>query len=311
MPGTLAADSRTLIETRYIFFNFSNRRRFVLPMDEDHSTSDVRRALALLQKHLEFDSSNIIRTIDDLSAAHPELATALKTVGLAFRAGQELPLSRSLQDLPREEMDGAYDITAVLDSDAEVDNLSLNTNVSLLGDPNRYVVQAEVARGGMGVIYRVQDKALHRTLAMKVMSDRATHSSQASSASVTSRFHEEAQVTAQLDHPGIVSVHELSVDSAGRPFFTMKLVKGREFSEIVQLVKRGEEGWSLSRAVGILVNICQTVAFAHSKNVIHRDLKPANIMVGRFGEVYVMDWGLAKIRGRDDLHDLQIGRAHA
>jgi len=105
------------------------------------------------------------------------------------------------------------------------------------------------------------------------------------------------QVTAQLDHPGIVAVHELGLDAAGRAYFTMKLVKGRDLGRIFELARAEQEGWNLPRAVGALIKACQAVAFAHTKGVIHRDLKPANVMVGRFGEVYVMDWGLAKVTG--------------
>jgi tRNA A-37 threonylcarbamoyl transferase component Bud32 len=119
------------------------------------------------------------------------------------------------------------------------------------------------------------------------------------------RFLEEAQVTAQLDHPGIVPVHEVGFDERGQPFFTMKLVKGRDLNEIFKLARAEQEGWNLPRAVGAVVKACQALAYAHSKGVIHRDLKPANIMVGRFGEVFVMDWGLAKITGHKDLHDIR------
>ncbi len=112
-------------------------------------------------------------------------------------------------------------------------------------------------------------------------------------------------MTAQLDHPGIVPVHELGVDVYGRVYFTMQLVKGRELREIFDLARAGKEGWSLPRAVGVVVKACQAVAYAHAKGVIHRDLKPANVMVGRFGEVYVMDWGLAKIVGKKPLIDLR------
>jgi serine/threonine protein kinase len=171
-----------------------------------------------------------------------------------------------------------------------------------------YEVLEEIARGGMGVIYRVRDRDLSRVLAMKVMSvpAAAAPSTKPTSTAVNvARFLEEAQVTAQLDHPGIVPVHELGSNAQGQPFFTMKLVKGRSLSEIFQLARTGQEGWNLPRAVGVVVKACQALAYAHSKGVVHRDLKPANIMVGRFGEVYVMDWGLAKIIGKKDLHDIR------
>jgi serine/threonine protein kinase len=176
---------------------------------------------------------------------------------------------------------------------------------------DRYESKGEIARGGMGAIHRVFDQDLRRTLAMKVMLDvEAQAGESASQLSATSRrcarFLEEAQITGQLDHPGIVPVHEMGLDDQGRLFFTMKLVKGRDLREILELLREGKEGWNLTRALNVLLRVCEAMAFAHEKGVIHRDLKPANIMVGRFGEVYVMDWGLAKVLGRPDPHDVRL-----
>ena len=180
-------------------------------------------------------------------------------------------------------------------------------------DTERYEDQGEFARGGMGSIRRVQDTVLRRTLAMKVLLEREADDDPdaASSAEVMlARFLEEAQVTGQLDHPGVVPVHDMGVDASGRVWFTMRLVKGRNFEEILELVHAGREGWTLTRAVQSLLRVCEAMAFAHSKGVVHRDLKPANVMVGRFGETYVMDWGLARVAGAPELADTSV-RAHA
>jgi serine/threonine-protein kinase len=112
-----------------------------------------------------------------------------------------------------------------------------------------------------------------------------------------SRFIEEAQITGQLEHPGIVPVHELGLAANGRVYFTMRLVKGRTLREIYDLVHTSAEGWNTTRALHVLLKVCEAVSYAHDKGVIHRDLKPANVMVGRYGEVYVMDWGLARALG--------------
>jgi len=153
-------------------------------------------------------------------------------------------------------------------------------------------LEGEVARGGMGAIQKVRDDTLHRDLAMKVMLPERE-----SEALYVHRFLEEAQVTAQLDHPGVVPVHQLGRDPNGRLYFTMKLVRGRTLSRIFDLVRAGKENWTNTRVIELFVRICETLAFAHLKGVVHRDLKPANIMVGDYGELYVMDWGLAKVLG--------------
>jgi formylglycine-generating enzyme required for sulfatase activity/serine/threonine protein kinase len=168
----------------------------------------------------------------------------------------------------------------------------------------RYQMRGEVARGGMGAILRIWDEDLHRDLAMKVILgyDGAPVSATKAGADarLIARFLDEAQVTGQLDHPGIVPVHELGLDPQGRIYFTMRLVAGRNLEKIFALVAKGEEGWTRTRAVGAILKICEALAYAHDKGVIHRDLKPANVMVGQFGEVYVMDWGVARVLGRDE-----------
>ncbi len=176
--------------------------------------------------------------------------------------------------------------------------------------PRRYRVDREIARGGMGSIHLVYDGELRRHLALKVLlqgasADRAS-GSKAVDPKSRGRFIEEAQVTAQLDHPGIVPVHDLGVDAAGRAYFTLKLVKGDDLREIFEKVRARDERWSQTRALGVIQRVCEAVAYAHDKGVIHRDLKPANIMVGRFGEVYVMDWGLARVLDQPDRHDLRL-----
>ncbi len=168
---------------------------------------------------------------------------------------------------------------------------------------SRYRVSKELARGGMGTILRVWDDDLRRNLAMKVMhglanTDASTRTGGADQERLV-RFLEEAQITGQLDHPGIVPVHDLGIDPDGRCYFTMRLVRGRELKEILKLAREGREGWTQTRALGVILKVCEAMAFAHSKSVIHRDLKPANIMVGRFGETYVMDWGLARVTGKE------------
>ena len=159
----------------------------------------------------------------------------------------------------------------------------------------RYEVGASVARGGMGEILAAHDPAIRRGVAMKVML------SQDSREDVL-RFIEEAQVTGQLEHPGIVPIYELGVDERDQPFYTMKFVQGVTLKSVLDQVAAGHaetiRRYPLVQLLTVFQKVCDAMAFAHAKGVIHRDLKPANIMVGAFGEVVVMDWGLAKVLGR-------------
>jgi serine/threonine-protein kinase len=155
----------------------------------------------------------------------------------------------------------------------------------------RYQLRGELGQGGTGIVFRVRDGDLRRDLAMKV----CRASRDGPRGKLWYRFLEEAQVTAQLDHPGVAPIHELGVDAEGNTYFTMRLVEGETLGKALEHARRGRDGWSTTRAIGVLVKVCETLAFAHARGVVHRDLKPANVMLGRFGETYVVDWGLAKV----------------
>ena len=153
---------------------------------------------------------------------------------------------------------------------------------------DRYQLFGEIARGGMGAVLKGRDPDLGRDLAVKVLLE-----SHHDKPDLVRRFVEEAQIGGQLQHPGIVPVYELGAFADRRPYFTMKLVKGRTLSALV--AERQSPAHDLPRFLSIFEAVCQTLAYAHARGVIHRDLKPSNVMVGSFGEVQVMDWGLAKV----------------
>jgi serine/threonine-protein kinase len=152
----------------------------------------------------------------------------------------------------------------------------------------RVQLLGEIARGGMGVVLKGRDPDLGRDLAVKVLLE--AHKEKPD---LVRRFVEEAQIGGQLQHPGVVPVYELGTLGDRRPYFTMKLVKGQTLADL--LAARTSPADDLPRLLGIFEQACQTVAYAHARDVIHRDLKPSNVMVGSFGEVQVMDWGLAKV----------------
>jgi serine/threonine-protein kinase len=160
----------------------------------------------------------------------------------------------------------------------------------------RYHIDGEIARGGMGAILKGRDTDLGRAIAVKVLLE--TH---AGKTDLVQRFVEEAQIAGQLQHPGIAPVYELGQLADKRPYFTMKLVKGKTLANLLAARKGVAE--EQPKYLGIFAQVCQTLAYAHARGVIHRDLKPANIMVGAFGEVQVMDWGLAKVLREDGADD--------
>jgi serine/threonine protein kinase len=160
-------------------------------------------------------------------------------------------------------------------------------------DLRGYELMETLGEGGMGEVYRCNDPALGRDLAIKVMKAELRGQPK-----VEHRFLREARVTGSLQHPGIVPVHNLGRLADGRLHYTMRLVRGRTFAAILKDEAGQRE--RLPYLLSIFEKICQAVAYAHSKRVIHRDLKPSNVMVGKFGEVQVMDWGLAKMLGQDD-----------
>jgi serine/threonine protein kinase len=145
----------------------------------------------------------------------------------------------------------------------------------------RYEVHELLGRGGMGAVYRATDQLLKRDVALKVLPPERGQDDQ------VRRLEREARVLAALEHPGIVAIHDAGRLADGRPFYVMRLVRGRRLDEQVRDESLGER---LRRFLAV----CDAVSFAHSRGVIHRDLKPANVMVGEFGEVLVLDWGVAK-----------------
>ena len=170
----------------------------------------------------------------------------------------------------------------------------------------RYLTHSEYARGGMGRVLLVHDEHLGRDIALKELlpelgrisgSNPATPVSQ--SMPFIKRFLQEARITGQLEHPSIMPVYELGRRLDGSIYYTMKLVRGKTLGRAIAEARSMEERL---RLLSHFVDLCQAVAYAHNRRVIHRDIKPGNVMVGEFGETVLLDWGLAKVIGKDDVH---------
>ena len=162
----------------------------------------------------------------------------------------------------------------------------------------RYVLTAFHARGGMGEVWRCQDATLGREVAIKrLVSERPA---------ARDRFLAEAQVTGQLQHPGIIPIHDLGFDDAGRPYYVMTFVHGRTLKAAIQALHADEQAAACerplerARLLKVFLDLCNAVAYAHSRGIIHRDLKPDNVMLGPFGETVLLDWGLAKLKGQPE-----------
>ncbi|MEM7204339.1 MAG: bifunctional serine/threonine-protein kinase/formylglycine-generating enzyme family protein [Planctomycetota bacterium] len=151
----------------------------------------------------------------------------------------------------------------------------------------KYRVQGQVAAGGVGVVYKGHDVDLGREVALKFLHERYQQNP-----ALLQRFVEEAQIGGQLQHPGIVPVYDLGI-SGERPYFTMKFVKGRTLAAL--LADRSHSSADRGHFLAIFQRICETMAYAHARGVVHRDLKPANVMLGAFGEVQIVDWGMGKV----------------
>ncbi|MFN8651290.1 MAG: serine/threonine-protein kinase [Gemmatimonadales bacterium] len=149
---------------------------------------------------------------------------------------------------------------------------------------DRYQVVALIGEGGMGRVYRAHDRVLGRDVALKVLRPELAGAAQVGD------LQQEARILARLEHPGIVPVHDVGVLADGRIFSLMKLVRGQGLEQAIQEL-------ALLARLRLFLKIAEAVAFAHASGVVHRDLKPGNVMVGAFGEVLVLDWGLAAVQG--------------
>ena len=162
----------------------------------------------------------------------------------------------------------------------------------------RYRQIGKLGEGGMATVWKIQDTQLLRTVALKELRhDKLSSNRQHES------FIVEAQITAQLQHPGIVPIHDIQVNVDGSVHFTMREIQGQTLDNVIHAVhtvsqsswSQTPQGWNLRRLIEIIVDLCQTLSYAHMRGIIHQDIKPANIMIGEYGEVLIVDWGVARV----------------
>ena len=225
----------------------------------------------------------------DLNELHVRLSGAREELQAELERGQTIVLDELYQSIvddgaPPAVQAGAVDASTTLEFDI--------TDLDLEHD-DRYDLQGELGRGGMGRVYLAKDRILQRSVAFKTLVEEAR------SDKGRERLLIEARVTGLLEHPSIVPVYDLRATTAGEPFYTMRVVQEKSLNELIAEMRRGESAHSLTFFVSILRQVSLAIEFAHGLGVVHRDLKPENILVGKYGEVYVIDWGVAKILSGD------------
>ncbi len=250
--------------------------------------------------HLQIQAEHVERMHARLSFFGHRLAIEdLESEGGVFIGGMRVSLPTPIQPSTEVHL-GAARLVFAFSADA-LSQIEAELNDPMLGlesirseiSQEAHRVVGTLGEGGMGMVLKARDQRIHRSVAMKVL-----RAGNEFSADKLQRFVGEAQLTGQLEHPNIVPVYQLGVASDGQVFYTMKYVRGQTLDQVLQQLRRGNpetaRQYPLPTLLTVFQKVADAMAFAHSRGIIHRDLKPANIMIGAFGEVLVMDWGLAK-----------------
>lgn len=274
----------------------------------EEKVASVDSLAAVLRTWLDTPSSSLknllleqgIITLDQKDFLESRIELKLAATDAEATSGWQTlpaPLKKTLADPPR-------DFPDLLEGTR--DNTSARP-APIIGGKNdeRFNIVSAYATGGLGEVSVAHDQQLGRMVALKQIKARW-----ADDVDARSRFLQEAQITGRLEHPGIVPVYALGFDASGRPYYAMRFIEGETLQEVVKRFhskyhdshsKHGERLLELRKLLGRLVDVCNAMDYAHNRGIIHRDLKPANIMLGKYGETLVVDWGLAKVISGDKL----------
>jgi serine/threonine-protein kinase len=246
----------------------------------------------------------------------PSITELLRRYEDLLTAGQPATPEEVCRDCPQlvDQFKKHLEVLALLDSVPRDEDGENVTVVASGGGPVAPPAAAEAgpryralrfhAKGGLGEVHVAEDSELHRRVALKRIQD-----CHAESALLRQRFLREAELTARLEHPGVVPVHGLVQDAGGQPSYAMRFIEGESLQDAIQHFHAadrqpgrdaGERRLALRELLGRFLAVCNTIAFAHDRGIVHRDLKPANVMLGRYGETFVVDWGLARYLGETE-----------
>ncbi len=245
----------------------------------------------------------IIDRVDLIDATQEWVKDKTRTLGAVLQArnsltGEESTVVNAAVERKLQDKDDVVE-SSLMELLADDGSSRASTNGTAL----RYQVLWPHAKGGLGEVYMAEDTELHRRVALKEI--QAKHAKNPVS---HDRFVAEAEITGSLEHPGVVPVYGMGAYLDGRPFYTMRFIKGEDLATAIRRfhsgITRSFTGLEFRSLLRKLIDVCNTIAYAHSRGVLHRDLKPGNIMIGPFGETLVMDWGIAKLIGQSDDTDI-------
>ena len=239
----------------------------------------------------------VLDASQDASRADHEVPSIMATMVEQARAAQEVQSGATVSAMPINIPLRSTASKQSYDGETRVGGAkpALNKREGMTSGADRYQLLDNFAHGGLGNIWKAEDKAIRREVAFKELLPKALRNK-----AVVERFIEEAQITGQLEHPGIVPIYDIGYQENGAPFYSMKLVRGSNLEKAIESMhalprNSSERNLAFTRLLRQFISVCQAVGFAHEKGVLHRDLKPLNIMIGEFGETLVLDWGLAKL----------------
>jgi tRNA A-37 threonylcarbamoyl transferase component Bud32 len=211
-----------------------------------------------------------------------------------------------LKEVPDDGMQATIDFISTPDKSGFIESKPSSKVRVARVSADRFEVIKKHAAGGLGDVFEAKDKELHRTVALKRIKKRFAHHEKS-----RERFKLEAEITGRLEHPGVVPVYSLGEHDDGQPFYAMRFIEGNTLADAIKEHHKkktadpktdGHDLLDLRRLLQRFIDVCQTIEYAHDRGVLHRDIKPSNVMLGRFGETLVVDWGLAKAAGRDVGH---------